>query len=81
MQTFDEYLAAFEKRVGKDRSFNTLKNYKDARRYLADFLEYEYKIEDIPFKELKREFIEKYAIYLSTVRNMLLGSIPRQSRS
>lgn len=76
MQTFDEYLAAFEKRVGKDRSFSTLKNYRKARNYLAAFLEYEYKIEDIPFKELKREFIEKYVIYLSTVRNMLSGSIP-----
>lgn len=76
MQTFDEYLVAFEKRVGKDRSFSTLKNYRKARNYLAAFLEYEYKIEDIPFKELKREFIEKYVIYLSTVRNMLSGSIP-----
>lgn len=76
MQTFDEYLAAFEKRVGKDRSFSTLKNYRKARNYLAAFLEYEYRIEDIPFKELKREFIEKYVIYLSTVRNMLSGSIP-----
>lgn len=75
MQTFDEYLATFEKRVGKDRAASTLENYSKARRYLAAFLEYEYKIEDIPFKELKREFIEKYVVYLSTVRNMLPGSI------
>lgn len=75
MQTFDEYLAALKKRVGKDRSKNTFKNYKRSRRLLADYLEYEYKIEDLPFKELKREFIEKYVIYLSTVRNMLSGSI------
>lgn len=75
MQTFDAYLAAFEKRVGKDRAFSTFENYSKARGYLATFLEYEYKIEDIPFKELKREFIEKYVTYLSTVRNMLSGSI------
>ena len=75
LQTFDEYLAAFEKRVGKDRASSTLKNYSNARRYLAAFLKYEYKIEDIPFKELKREFIEKYVVYLSSVRNMLSGSI------
>ena len=75
MQTFDEYLAAFEKRVGKDRSPHTLENYTRARGYLAAFLEYEYKIEDISFKELKREFIEKYVVYLSSVRNMLSGSI------
>ena len=33
-------------------------------------------MEDIPFKELKREFIEKYVVYLSTVRGMLPGTLP-----
>lgn len=76
MRTFDEYLKEFaEKRVGKDRTASTLENYTRSRRYLAAFLQYEYKVEDIPFKELKREFIEKFVIYLSTVRNMLPGSI------
>lgn len=76
LQTFDAYLAEFaEKRVGKDRSAGTLENYTRSRRYLAAFLQYEYKLEDIPFRELKREFIEKYVVYLSTVRGMLPGSI------
>lgn len=42
---------------------------------MAAFLQYEYKLEDIPFKELKRDFIEKYVVYLSTVRGILPGSI------
>ena len=76
LQTFDDYLKEFsEKRVGKDRAASTLENYTRARRYLAAFLQYEYKVEDIPFRELKRDFIEKYAVYLSTVRGMLPGSI------
>lgn len=76
LQTFDDYLKEFsEKRVGKDRAVSTLENYTRARRYLAAFLQYEYKLEDIPFKELKRDFIEKYVVYLSTVRGMLPGSI------
>lgn len=76
LQTFDEYLKEFsEKRVGKDRAVSTLENYTCARRYLAAFLQYEYKLEDIPFRELKRDFIEKYVVYLSTVRGMLPGSI------
>lgn len=76
LQTFDDYLKEFaEKRVGKDRAEGTLVNYTRARRYLAAFLQYEYKLEDIPFRELKREFIEKYVIYLSAVRHMLPGSI------
>ena len=77
MQTFDEYLKDFkEKRVGKDRAASTLKTYTAQRKRLAAFLEYEYGLTDIPFKELKREFIEKYVVYLSTVRNFRSGSIP-----
>ena len=76
LQTFDDYLKEFsEKRVGKDRAASTLENYTRARRYLSAFLQYEYKLEDIPFRELKRDFIEKYVVYLSTVRGMLPGSI------
>lgn len=76
IETFDAYLKDFEeKRAGKDRAIGTLVCYRKARNYLAAFLRYEYKIEDIPFKELKREFIERYVVYLSTVRGMLPGSI------
>ena len=28
----------------------------------AAFLEYEYHVKDIPFKELKRDFIEKFVV-------------------
>ena len=50
LQTFDDYLKEFaEKRVGKDRAEGTLVNYTRSRRYLAAFLQYEYKLEDIFF--------------------------------
>lgn len=71
MQTFDTYLQEFEeKRVGKDRTLSTLMAYKKRRYRLAGFLEYEYHVTDIPFKELKRDFIEKYVVYLTTVQGM-----------
>ena len=77
MQTFDEYLREFkEKRVGKDRAASSLVTYTRQRKRLAAFLAYEYGLTDIPFKELKREFIEKYVVYLSTVRNLRSGTIP-----
>lgn len=75
LQTFDEYLIAFEKRVGKDRSPSTLENIQSARQYLADFLEYEYHLTDIPFNELKREFMDKFIVYLSNIRNLRSGTI------
>ena len=75
MQTFDEYLTAFGKRVGRDRAIGTLIKYNKSRRYLAAFLQHEYGSKDIPFRELKRDFVEKFVVYLSSVRNMLPGSI------
>lgn len=39
------------------------------------FLKYEYKVEDVLFKELKRNFIEKFVTNLFSVRNMLPDSI------
>ena len=59
LQTFDEYLADFRKRVGKDRAYSSYEDYCKRRRRLASFLEYEYRVKDIAFKELKRDFIEK----------------------
>ena len=53
LQTFDEYLAGFLKRVGKDRAYSSYDNYRKRRNRLASFLEYEYRVKDIPFKELK----------------------------
>ncbi|MCR9012645.1 site-specific integrase [Gabonibacter chumensis] len=71
LQTFDEYLQEFAgKRVGKDRSEGTLREYRTRRDRLAAFLQYEYGLSDIPFRELKREFAEKFVVYLSTVRGL-----------
>lgn len=75
LQTFDEYLAEFRKRVGKDRSVSTFENYSNARRYLASFLKYEYKVEDMLFRELKRDFIEKFVVYLSLVQGMRSATV------
>ena len=75
LQTFDEYLAGFLKRVGKDRTYSSYEDYCKRRRRLASFLEYEYRVKDIAFKELKREFVEKFVVYLSTVKGLASGTI------
>ena len=75
LQTFDEYLADFLKRVGKDRTYSSYNDYRKRRNRLASFLEYEYRVKDIPFKELKRDFIEKFAVYLSSVQGMRSATV------
>ena len=62
-------------RVGKDRAYSSYEDYCKRRRRLASFLEYEYRVKDIAFKELKREFIEKFVVYLSSVQGMRSGTI------
>lgn len=75
LQTFDEYLADFRKRVGKDRAYSGYEDYCKRRRRLASFLEYEYRVKDIAFKELNRDFIEKFVVYLSAVKGLASGTI------
>ena len=75
LQTFDEYLTGFLKRVDKEPAYSTYEDYCLRRRRLAAFLEYEYHVKDIPFKELKRDFIEKFVVYLSTVKGLASGTI------
>ena len=75
LQTFDEYLAGFLKRVGKDRAYSSYEDYCKRRRRLASFLEYEYHVKDIAFKELKRDFIEKFVVYLSSIQGIRSGTI------
>ena len=68
LQTFDEYLAGFLERVGKDRAYSSYEDYCKRRRRLASFLEYEYRVKDIAFKELEAGFTEKFVVYLSSVQ-------------
>ena len=76
LQTFDEYLQEFAgKRVGKDRSAGTLREYRTRRDRLASFLQYEYGLSDIPFRELTHDFAEKFIVYLSTVRGLRSNTI------
>ena len=37
--------------------------------------EYEYHVKDIPFKEPKGDFIDKFVVYLSTVKGIASGTI------
>ncbi len=75
LQTDDEYLAGFFKRVDKDRAYSTYEDYCLRRRRLAAFLEYEYHVKAIPFKEPERDFIEEFVVYLSTVKGPASGTI------
>lgn len=57
LRAFDKENAAFAKRVGKDRAKNTYNKYLVVRKYVAEFIKYQYKRSDMSMNELTEEFI------------------------
>ena len=67
LRAFDKENAAFAKRVGKDRAKNTYNKYLVVRKYVAEFIKYQYKRSDMSMNELTEEFIRDYCLYLKNV--------------
>lgn len=67
LRAFDKENAAFAKRVGKDRAKNTYNKYLVVRKYVAEFIKYQYKRSDMSMNELTEEFIRDYCLYLKSL--------------
>jgi len=66
LRAFDKHNADFSKRVGKDRSADTLLKYQIVRNHVANFIGAYYHRKDMAMKELTEEFIRQFDIYLRT---------------
>ena len=75
LRAFDKENAAFAKRVGKDRAKNTYNKYRVVRKYVAEFIKYQYKRSDMSMNELTEEFIRDYCLYLKNVVGLAQSSI------
>ena len=75
LRAFDKENAAFAKRVGKDRAKNTYRKYLVVRKYVAEFIKYQYKRSDMSINELTEEFIRDYCLYLKNVVGLAQSSI------
>jgi site-specific recombinase XerD len=75
LRYFDNHVQEFEKRVGIDREFCTLRAWKNAQKHLAGFLKKSRKIQDIPFTSLTCSFIEKYDYWLRVKMRLSPGTI------
>lgn len=67
LRAFDKENAAFAKRVGKDRAKNTYNKYLVVRKYVAEFIKYQYKRSDMSMNELTEEFIRDYCLFLKKI--------------
>lgn len=67
LRTFDKENAAFAQRVGKYRVVRTYRKYLVVRKYVAEFIKFQYKRSDMAMNELTEEFIRDYCLYLKNV--------------
>ena len=60
LRAFDKENAAFAQRVGKDRAVRTYRKYLTVRKYVAEFIKFQYKRSDMSMNELTEEFIRDF---------------------
>ena len=75
LELYDEDLKRLEKRIGKDRSANTLSSMRQGRKYVAAFFMDQLKCQDIPADELESSLIEDFSTYLSAERGLRGGTV------
>ena len=64
LESYQNYLDDFAKRVGKDRKPHTLENIKDYFRILKSYMRDKLEIDDITFRELTPEFMKGFISYM-----------------
>lgn len=69
LEVFQDHNDKVEKLVGKDFAPGTLERYKTAKKHIANYILQEYKVNDIPVKEVDHQFITNFEFYLKTTRN------------
>jgi len=69
MQVFDYHNTQMKSQIGKDFAKATYIRYETTQRHIYNFLQHQYKIEDLGLRELKYSFITHLEYYFKTVRN------------
>ena len=72
---FDKDIENLKRRVGKDRALGTYKLQVRSRNYVADFLQMNFRRNDISMQELTPDFIKEFAVYLSNDRGLASSTI------
>ena len=68
LDIFKEHNDKVDKLVGKDFAAGTAERYKTAKKHINDYILKEYKVKDIPIKDVDHKFITGFEYYLKTTR-------------
>lgn len=66
---FNDHNNQVDKLIGKDFAAGTAERYKTAKMHVENYIKLEYKVDDIPVKDVDHKFITGFEYYLKTVRN------------
>ena len=69
LERFREHNEKYRALIGKDVVEATVLRYERTVRYLEEFLKKEYKSSDIPFRNIDRQFVEKFEYFIKTEKN------------
>lgn len=69
LEVYEEHNKEFEALVGKGLSYRTLQKYKTIKAYVAEFLKYQYALNDIELNRIDYQFIKNFEIYLKSVKH------------
>ncbi|MFT7348888.1 MAG: hypothetical protein ACI8VZ_001192, partial [Candidatus Paceibacteria bacterium] len=69
LKEFQNHNDKVENLVGKDFAPGTAERYRTAKKHVEDYIKLEYKVTDLPFKEVDHKFISGLEYYLKTERN------------
>ncbi len=69
LEVFQNHNIQVEKLIGKDFAPGTLERYKTAKKHVEDYINLEYKVQDISINDVDHQFINGFEYYLKTKRN------------
>lgn len=68
ISVFEEHNRKVEILVGSEYTHGTAERYRTSLKHTVSFLQWKYKVNDIPLKKINHEFISEYDFYLRSVR-------------
>ena len=71
LEVYEEHNKEFEALVGKGLSYRTLQKYKTIKAYVAEFLKYQYALNDVEFR-IDYQFIKDLEIYFKTIKHFAI---------
>ena len=69
LNVFDEHNRQMKKLVDKEFAIDTWKRYFTTRNHIAEFVQYEYKREDLPIQDVDLKFITSFEYFMKSVKN------------